>query len=738
MPTRKWGTEKLVNTTTANGQQLSKVTTLAGGGFVVVWQDGSGAHAAIRGQLFDAAGNRIGSEIAIDVQAGNDEVLPSVAPLADGGFTVTWTQLVGTSNYILGSVYNSSGAFVRSQPTVFAFDQVSDSQVARLGAGTVVAWDDPTTNSGDIQFRIFDSSGVGSAVLTANAPIDNSYQRQPVLAASADQSALAIAWHSYAVSTGDIILARMFDVSGNPLGAQFQVNSYDGSFGSDDPAICWINNEQFAVAWREEAPSGDYNILARVFDNLSGVVTPLTGNISVNATTPGAQTTPTITALPSGGFVITWEDDSGVGPDSDAAIRLQAFDASGGKIGGETVVNTTTTGLQTQPSVSALADGRVVVSWTDASASGGDTSGTAVRMQIVDPRDGIVTGTPGNDTLYGNDQVNDEISGYAGNDTLYGMRGDDALYGGEGNDVLNGGTGADVMVGGTGNDIYYVDNVGDTVTENPGEGTDTIYTSINYTIGTGSPIEVLRANAGTTGLVLTGNDLANTIVGGIGNDTLNGGAGNDVLNGGAGADVMAGGAGNDIYYVDNAGDVANEAALAGTDTVRTTLLSETLGANLENLAFVGSGNFAGTGNTLNNAITGGAGTDTLNGGAGNDTLNGGAGNDTLTGGTGLDSFLFNQALNSLTNVDNILDFSVVDDTILLSHLVFTALGPVGTLPAGEFFTGSSAGDADDRIIYNSSTGALSYDSDGTGAAAPVQFAHLTSGLGLSNADFRVV
>ena len=184
--------------------------------------------------------------------------------------------------------------------------------------------------------------------------------------------------------------------------------------------------------------------------------------------------------------------------------------------------------------------------------------------------------------------------------------------------------------------------------------------------------------------------------------------------------------------------MVNEAAGAGVDTIRTTLLSETLGANLENLTFIGSGNFAGTGNTLNNVITGGAGNDTLNGGAGNDALNGGVGNDTLTGGTGLDSFLFNQPLNALSNIDNILDFSVADDTILLSHLVFAALGPAGTLPVGEFFTGASAGDAGDRIIYNSSSGALSYDSDGTGAAAPVQFAHLTSGLALTNADFRVL
>ena len=100
--------------------------------------------------------------------------------------------------------------------------------------------------------------------------------------------------------------------------------------------------------------------------------------------------------------------------------------------------------------------------------------------------------------------------------------------------------------------------------------------------------------------------------------------------------------------------------------------------------------------------------------------------------------MFNQVLKALTNVDNILDFSVVDDKILLSHLVFSALGPVGILPAAEFHIGPSAGDTNDRIIYNSSTGVLNYDADGTGAAASVQFAHLTPGLAMTNSDFRVV
>src|SRR5262249_32503474 len=123
MPTRKWGSERLVDTTTAGDQLASKVTALPNGRFVVVWHANSGAHPAIRTQIFDAAGNRVGTEIAVDANLGNDEVLPSVTALADGGFYVTWTQLVGSSNYILGSVYNASGTFVRSQPAVYSFDQ---------------------------------------------------------------------------------------------------------------------------------------------------------------------------------------------------------------------------------------------------------------------------------------------------------------------------------------------------------------------------------------------------------------------------------------------------------------------------------------------------------------------------------------------------------------------------------------------------------------------------------------
>lgn len=124
---------------------------------------------------------------------------------------------------------------------------------------------------------------------------------------------------------------------------------------------------------------------------------------------------------------------------------------------------------------------------------------------------------------------------------------------------------------------------------------------------------------------LGGNDILQGLAG---SDYLDGGAGNDTLEGGAGNDTMLGGAGNDVYIGVDAGDTITELAGQGTDRVETALSAYTLAANVENLTYTGTGNFAGTGNALNNAIIGGTGNDVLDGGLGNDTLTGGAGNDT--------------------------------------------------------------------------------------------------------------
>ncbi|TAY69456.1 calcium-binding protein, partial [Rhizobium leguminosarum] len=225
----------------------------------------------------------------------------------------------------------------------------------------------------------------------------------------------------------------------------------------------------------------------------------------------------------------------------------------------------------------------------------------------------------------------------------------DKLMGAAGNDTLIGGAGADTMLGGTGDDIYVVDIATDIVIENANEGTDTVRTAlVSYTLGNNVENLTYTGSASFTG---TGNALANTITGG---------AGNDVLNGGTGADSLIGGAGNDTYIIDNAGDIVTDAANEGIDTVRTNLASYTLGTNVENLTYIGTGAFAGTGNALDNVIVGGSGSN---------TLTGGAGNDTLTGGAAADIFVF--ALNwGHDTITNFVTTGAAHDTIRIDHSIF--------------------------------------------------------------------
>ena len=136
-----------------------------------------------------------------------------------------------------------------------------------------------------------------------------------------------------------------------------------------------------------------------------------------------------------------------------------------------------------------------------------------------------------------------------------------------------------------------------------------------------------------------------------------------------------------------------------------------------------------------NAFTGDALPDVILGRSGTDTIGGGAANDRLSGGAAADIFFFNTALNPQTNVDNLTDFTTAD-LIRLDDAVFTRLDP-GPLPPSALHIGTAAADANDRIIYNPVSGALTYDANGTGAGQATRFATLDKNLSLSAADFRV-
>src|SRR5690606_34502057 len=141
---------------------------------------------------------------------------------------------------------------------------------------------------------------------------------------------------------------------------------------------------------------------------------------------------------------------------------------------------------------------------------------------VITPTSEVKNGSPahvGIATIVNNDSIHQTIRGTEGNDKLYGYEGDDILYGYGGNDVLNGGTGVGTRRGGKGNDTYYVDNVGDRVIELSGEGTDSVRSSISYTLG--NHVENLTLT-GTRTINATGNSLANRLTGNAKNNVLDG------------------------------------------------------------------------------------------------------------------------------------------------------------------------------------------------------------------------
>ncbi|GCL34396.1 putative peptidase [Planktothrix agardhii CCAP 1459/11A] len=363
--------------------------------------------------------------------------------------------------------------------------------------------------------------------------------------------------------------------------------------------------------------------------------------------------------------------------------------------------------------------------------------GTDYYVEIVNGAIKDITGNnyagiTGNSTWNFKTQGTSTINGTAGADNLIGTANPDIINGLAGNDTLNGNTGADTLVGGLGNDIYVVDNAGDIATElaSASQGTDLIQSSVTYTLP--ANVEDLTLT-GTTAINGTGNALANIITGNTANN---------ILDGSSGADQLKGGTGNDTYVVDNTGDVVTELASQGTDLIQSSV-TYTLPANVEDLTLTGTTAINGTGNTVANIITGntannildgssgndnligGSGTDQLLGSDGNDSLSGDAGNDTLTGGLGADKFIYNTNAAFTTTavgVDTITDFNISQtDQIVLDKTTFTSISSAagtGFSVASEFakvtsdaLAATSAAD----IVYNTATGGLFYNQNGTAA-----------------------
>lgn len=375
---------------------------------------------------------------------------------------------------------------------------------------------------------------------------------------------------------------------------------------------------------------------------------------------------------------------------------------------------------------------------------------------------------------------------YSGNDVVTGSNGDDTFTGSRGTDTIDGGAGVDVLSYDGFSNAVIADLVSGTAQTTLGTAT-----IIRIEDLTGSAnADTLRGDAGANLLQgLGGNDIidgrggfdtasyadavaavtvdltAGTSTGGSGSDTLAGiervigSRFNDTLLGSTRGDTFLGGFGNDTIDGRGGSDTVEYGNVARGVTVNLAAGTATGGAGSDTLisieAVTGSifgDSIAGSaaanvlrGMAGNDALAGGAGADTLFGDEGNDILAGGLGNDLLSGGLGRDAFRFDRALGTaaVANIDTISDFVALDDTIQLDNAIYAQFGTAtGVIAATTFkiIVTGGATDADDYIVYNSTTGALFYDANGStgGLADAVQFATLASNLLLTNADFVLI
>lgn len=400
----KDGVEFLVNTTTNSTQQLSESAALSGGGFVIVWEDGSASGgdvsgSAIRAQRYSAAGAAAGAEFLVNTTTSQNQYSPGVAALSGGGFVVVWSDLSATGGDASDSAvraqrYDAVGVAAGAEflvNTTTATDQYEAKIAALSGGGFVIAWRDASQSGGDasssaIRAQRYDAAGatVGVEFLvnttTANA------QSEPTLAGLSD-GGFVIAWTDASLSGGDVsdnaVRAQRYDAAGAVAGGEFLVNTTTNA-AQQEAIVAALSGGGFVIAWRDgSATGGDTSSLAVRAQRYDAAGAAAGTEFLVNTSTTSYQSQPSIGALSDGSFMITWYDGSGSGGDaSGGAVRAQLFSAAGVATGDEFLVNTTTANNQFNSSAAGLSGGGFVIAWTDVSATGADLSSTAIRAQL--------------------------------------------------------------------------------------------------------------------------------------------------------------------------------------------------------------------------------------------------------------------------------------------------------------------------------------------------------------------
>ncbi|MDP4154028.1 MAG: hypothetical protein Q8929_00200 [Bacillota bacterium] len=304
------------------------VTAFSDGGFVVVWQSvGQLENWNVYLQRYDKDGNKLGTESLVNMHLyGMSQWGPSISTLSNGRFVVSWSGRDSSQSGIRLQVYGGSGNKIGSEVQVNTYVQ--------------------------------------------------SYQATPSTAALADGE-FVVTWESDGQDgSGYGVYLQRYDAEGIKMGGESQVNTYTLS-NQQYPVIMALPDSGFVVAWQSADQDGsESGIYLQRYDRTGNKLGP---ESQVNTYRQGSQSTPSIIALPDGGFVVVWnsygQDGSGYG------VYLQRYDASGNKIGSESQVNTYIQGAQWFSDITALPDGGFVIVWT---SEGQDGSGYGIYLQRYD------------------------------------------------------------------------------------------------------------------------------------------------------------------------------------------------------------------------------------------------------------------------------------------------------------------------------------------------------------------
>jgi len=463
------GKEKRVNTATAGNQSDPDITALNDGGWIVSWtsygQDGSSG--GIYQQRYNANGTKFGGEALVPTTTTNSQFQSQIAALDDGGWVVSWTS--NSSDPDIGSqirfqAYNPDGTkrgFESQANTTLLGEQSTSSVTGLTTGGWVVTWrgEDDDTSDGDSGFdiyqQVYNSTGgkVGSETVVNSFSTSHQFDSNVTALAG---GWWAVTWASYSHADDPSgIYAQIYKSDGSKWGGEFHVNPYT-SGNQYDPEITMLDDGDFIVTWesQDQDKPGGYGIYQQRFDADGG-----TDGVErrVNKTVAGDQDSSDVTALSTGGYVVTWTSE---GQDGSAeGIYGQVFNADGAKVGKEFLVNKHTNSEQAESAVAGLDDGRFVVTWQSADRDG---SGNAVMQRVfsdtgkklsadkltLDFRP-VIEGNGKDNTLTGQD-IGEKFYGKGGDDTINGKGGNDLLDGGKGNDLLIGADGKDTFIFKTG------------------------------------------------------------------------------------------------------------------------------------------------------------------------------------------------------------------------------------------------------------------------------------------------